>query len=776
MGLISRVPFKKIDAPEIQEGEQSRPNPIASFLKEIDFKAYAEQLKPLDTAFQAAGTQIVEAPLPGKKLSRIVGVERYLSDLRMILSSSGARNAWIKGARGIGKTSIMEALLRLRAEDRLGSKLMSKPAYLIDVSTFFKFERVEWVKQFEAAMQYAGSHRGLVVIDHFDDFIRMADGESARLVNTMVSALENCEGMQAVIISDQTHDQAIRESGVGIERLFEDLVIVDEPTTDQMRNILTAHFMTLERAHNVDFTASVADEMLRLMDRYPGRAFIGARPKTLLKFADRVATYVRQTQYSEPPEVTLLREEVANLADQVAIFNDSEKKANQAVVEALTAKRKEFVEKDAAWRVKFKPLFDMRRKIATTDAVISQFEQKGTARSAAEDQIYGRARKEKQELLEKVAATERSLAPQAPEVTAMHVKMVFANASGVPLSNLSQDRLQRLAALTPALNAQIFKQEPAKTALARIYRARELGVSDPSRPAGVIAFLGGTGLGKSELVKALVRFDGGDSAEPVIIRLSEFADKSSVKKLTGADPGLVGYDDGAQLLEPLRINPRAFLLLDEADKAHPALFDVLMQMFEEGLITTSQGIKIPLKDTIIVMAMNGLTACDFESPEEMANEESVRAKMLQMKSADGQPLFRPEFLGRIDSVVVFQDLEEADAVKIFGKELNKVNADYRDRGLSVKLDDAPTNTAIVHQYHVAALGGRSARAIVKKHVRPLLTDYALLRAMRAAGQELTSEQVSLTIDDAGIVGLNTTVGHIRADTVTELTLATPVVA
>jgi ATP-dependent Clp protease ATP-binding subunit ClpA len=296
-----------------------------------------------------------------------------------------------------------------------------------------------------------------------------------------------------------------------------------------------------------------------------------------------------------------------------------------------------------------------------------------------------------------------------------------------------------------------------------VYTARELGVCDPCRPAGVLIFLGGTGLGKSELVKVLVRFDSGEGTEPVIIRLSEFPDKTSVKKLIGADPGLVGYDEGAKYLEPIRANSRAVVLLDEADKAHPAMFDLLMQAFEDGVITTSQGTKVPLKDVIFVMAMNGVTASNFKKPEDMRNDELVREKLSQLEFSPGQRLFRPEFLARVDEVVVFENLDVSDDVKIFRKEIVKLNIDYKDRGLTVDPDDEETNTCIVEKYRVPALGGRSARAIMKKHVRPLLTAYAMERALKAEGQDVLKERVSLHMDENGAISLKTPRGVYRSE-------------
>ena len=766
MSLLSHIPLKKIL--EATDGASSdkepKTDPIASFIREVDCETYADQLAALTNEMCGVpGTASQPAAAKGQRLARIVGFQQPLDKLRMILASAGVNNAHIDGPRGIGKTSLVDGLIRLRAQRRMSSRMMSKPFYLMDVSTFFKLGREDWVKQFDRAMGYVADRKGLLIIDHFDDFVRMADGDAARLINTLVSALENNEEIQSIIISERDYADDIRGVAIGLDRRFQKLPIEKEVDSKQLKQILLAQFRKLEDAHNVDFTEEAADEIIRLTERYPGRAFNEPRPKNAVKFADRTAAYVRLTQYSEPPEVTLLREEIAVLSDQIALLNDDEKKAHQGVVDELRDKKAAFARTDAEWKEKFLPLLRLQENIVAEEAVINRFEKKGNARSKQEDEVYGKARRNKEDYQRKLAEIERHLSPKPPCVMAMHVRKVFSDESGVPLSNLSQDKLKRLAQLDSVLDSQIFKQERAKRALAQVYRAREMGVSDPSRPAGVLVFLGGTGLGKSELVKVLTRFDAGDGAEPAIIRFSEFKSETAVQKFLGADPGFAGFEQGAKFLDPLRANPRSILLIDEADKAHPTMFDLLMQAFEEGVITTSQGIQIPLKDMIIVMAMNGITATSFSTSEDIKDDALVREKLSNLRNEKGQILFRPEFIGRIDEVVVFENLDKADAARILKKEIGQLNKDYRDRGVFIDPDDEATNVKIIDRYSDASLGGRSARAIVKQHIRPLLTHYVMKRAMEAGGQDVTMENISLQIDDRGVISLKTPKGVFRPE-------------
>jgi ATP-dependent Clp protease ATP-binding subunit ClpA len=474
MSLLSHIPLKKVLETTDGAGGDREPktDPIATFIREVDFEAYAIQL----AALTSETTGVAEAAAPSvapkcQRLARIVGFQQPLEKLRMILASAGVNNAHIDGPRGIGKTSLVDALIRLRAQRRVSSRMMSKPFYLMDVSTFFKLGREDWVKQFDRAMSYVADRRGLIIIDHFDDFVRMADGDAARLVNTLVSALENNEEIQAVIISEKDHADDIRGVAIGLDRRFQKLPIEKEVDTKQLKQILLSQFRKLEDAHNVDFTEEAADEIIRLTERYPGRAFNEPRPKNAVKFADRTAAYVRLTQYSEPPEVTLLREEIAVLSDQIALLNDEEKQTHQVIVGELKDKKEAFTRKDAEWKEKFLPLLRLQENIVAEEAVINRFEKKGNARSKQEDEIYGKARRNREEYQKKLAEIERHLSPKPPCVMGMHVRKVFSDESGVPLSNLSQDKLKRLSQLDTVLDSQIFKQNRAKRALAQVYRA-----------------------------------------------------------------------------------------------------------------------------------------------------------------------------------------------------------------------------------------------------------------------------------------------------------------
>jgi ATP-dependent Clp protease ATP-binding subunit ClpC len=347
-----------------------------------------------------------------------------------------------------------------------------------------------------------------------------------------------------------------------------------------------------------------------------------------------------------------------------------------------------------------------------------------------------------------VAREERKLHAVRPEVTKADVRKIFSDYSGVPLSNLSANKLERLSCLEANLAAEIFGQEAPVKAVVKVWRERELGVSDPSRPAGVLLFTGGTGLGKTELTKVLARWDGGEAALPAIIRMSELKDRSAVSRLTGAAPGLVGFDEGAPTIE--ECENRDIVVFDEIDKADPNIYDVMMQILDEGEITLSNGKKISFKGKLIVITTNALLADDITEDElnnQDQNQERIRALLCEAESKDtGLPLFRPEFIGRVDELYVYKNLDQNAALRILEKEIRKINRDYQERGISIESDEASLR-AIIKKYYVPSQGGRSPRQIVKKRIRPVVTDYLMGRMLeRVNDDSALNDRLSLNFD------------------------------
>jgi ATP-dependent Clp protease ATP-binding subunit ClpA len=529
----------------------------------------------------------------------------------------------------------------------------------------------------------------------------------------------------------------------------------DEQKLDSVKPVLMSHFRRLSNVHNIDYSEPVADEIIRLLGRYPGRAFTASkRPEKAISFADKVGAMVRINVFAEPIELAELRDQMGALRDRLDIMrpDGAASQSGAKVIEGqLDALRLHYGEVNQKYENRFGPYIRAKNALDDIESRLGAIEAKQQQdRTAEERRDFNTLKDGLMPARAGVGREQIKLHQVRPDVTKADVRKLFSDASGVPLSNLSANKLDRLSGLEVDLGAEIFGQEAPVKAVAKVWRERELGVSDPSRPAGVLLFTGGTGLGKTELTRVLARWDGGESALPAVLRMSEFKDKSAVSRLTGAAPGLVGFDDGAPTME--ECENKDIVVFDEIDKADPNIYDVMMQILEEGEITLSNGKKISFKGKLMVITTNAVTADDLSAEElgkQDEHQERIRAILCKATSKDtGLALFRPEFIGRVDEVYVYKALDHDTALKILRKELAKINRDYQERGISIFADDDVLRP-IIEKHYVPSQGGRSPRQIVKKRIRPMVTDYLMQRMVQRKGDESAlNEKLALNFDFA----------------------------
>jgi len=497
----------------------------------------------------------------------------------------------------------------------------------------------------------------------------------------------------------------------------------------------------------------VADEIIRLLGRYPGRAFTSSqRPETAIAFADKVGAMVRINVFAEPIELAELRDQMGALRDRLEVMGHVGAVGDSvaaAIDTKLVTLRSAYHDVKQTYETRFGPYLTAKNTLDDIESRLGPIEAKPSHdRTVDERRNFNTLKDGLPPARACVTREEQHLHEIRPEVTKADVRKIFSDESGVPLSNLSANKLDRLSGLELDLGVEIFGQEAPVKAVAKVWRERELGVSDPSRPAGVLLFTGGTGLGKTELTRVLARWDGGESATPAVLRMSEFKDRSAVSRLTGAAPGLVGFDDGAPTIE--ECENKDIVVFDEIDKADPNIYDVMMQILEEGEITLSNGKKISFKGKLMVITTNAVTADDISTEElnrQDEHQEKIRSVLCEAKSKEtGLALFRPEFIGRVDEVYVYKSLDHDVALKILRKELGKINRDYQERGISIEADETVLRP-IIEKHYVSSQGGRSPRQIVKKRVRPMVTDYLMGRMLESKGDgQALHEHLRLQFD------------------------------
>ncbi len=748
MSLLTNIPNYPVD--------QEMP-----FLLEVKFDDYVRLLAVNATQSDELRVPIVEAKFAKAQvasarnlLTRFVGLDGKLMELHTVLASAGVNSMWIRGDPGTGKTALAEEFIRARAERRLSSAIFGGPFYLFNVSLFLTRPPSTWIEEFNNSLACVKSAHGLLIVDHVDDLVMASGDSSDRLMQSLIAALDSSDDIQAIIISDSRNTAVIANASTGLSRCFQ-VMETEEPSNDDLKPILMSHFRRLSKVHNIEYSEPVADEIIRLLGRYPGRAFTTSkRPEKAISFADKVGAMVRINVFAEPVELAELRDHMGALRDTLAVTRNNtgvSATLTTALEAKLTQLQSDYEQASQKYHRKFGSYLAAKNGLDAVDSRLGPIEAKPLAmRTIDEKRDFNTLKDGLDAARRSVVREEQKLHRVMPEVTKADVRKIFSNYSGVPLAKLSADKLERLSSLEVDLHSEIFGQEAPVKAVAKVWRERELGVSDPSRPAGVLLFTGGTGLGKTELTRVLARWDGGESALPAILRMSEFKDRSAVSRLTGAAPGLVGFDDGAPTIE--ECENKDIVVFDEIDKADPNIYDVMMQILEEGEITLSNGKKISFKGKLMIITTNAVTDDDI-SDDELNNQdehqERIRNALCEATSREtGVALFRPEFVGRIDEVYVYKKLSPYVALRIMRKELEKINRDYQERGISVVSDDE-TLRRIIEKHYVPSQGGRSPRQIVKKRVRPMVTDHLMRRMLEKRGDESPlNERLRLNFDIA----------------------------
>jgi ATP-dependent Clp protease ATP-binding subunit ClpB len=709
------------------------------YLLHVNFDEYAKCLAAMSGDTGGAMPNATRRPL-GALLTRYVGLNTRLTELHTVLASAGVNSMWIRGEPGTGKTALADELIRARTAKRLSGSMLGGPFFLFNVNLFLTGPPAGWIDGFNKALETVKANHGLLIIDHIDDLVKASGETSDRIMQTLIACLDGGDDVQAIIISDTNNNDVIAGASTGILRCFQ-VMETEEQSLDSLKPVLLAHFRRLSKVHDIDYSDPIADEIIRLLGRYPVRAFNASRrPEKAIAFADKVGAMVRINVFAEPIQLAELRDQIGALHDRLdAIRRDGAVcDAAVATTEAqLAALRAEYDTVNRTYEDRFGPYIKAKNSLDDIESRLGAIEARPQCdRSVEEQRDFNTLKDGLSSARAGVARAEQKLHQVRPKVSKADVRKIFSDASGVPLANLSANKLDRLAALDVDLGMEIFGQEAPLKAVAKVWRERELGVSDPSRPAGVLLFTGGTGLGKTELTRVLARWDGGESGLPAILRMSEFKDRSAVSRLTGAAPGLIGFDDGAPTME--ECEHKNIVVFDEIDKADPNIYDVMMQILEEGEITLSNSKKISFKGKLMVITTNAVTADDLsvaELDKQDECQEKIRTVLCDATSREtGLPLFRPEFIGRIDEVYVYKALDADTALKILRKELAKINRDYQERGLSIEADDAVLRT-IIEKHYVPSQGGRSPRQIVKKRVRPMVTDYLMERMLERKGDE-----------------------------------------
>ena len=583
---------------------------------------------------------LTEAARTGK-LDPVIGRDKEIQRVIQILSRRTKNNPVLIGEPGVGKTAIAEGLAERIVSGDVPEELLDKKLLSLDLSgmvagTKYRGEFEERIKNTLAEVKKAGNV--ILFIDELHTIVGAGSAEGAvDAANIIKPALGRGE-IRVIGATTLNEYRKYIEKDAALERRFQP-VTVGEPTPEATLEILKGLRDKYEAHHKLTITDEALEAAVQLSKRYIGDRFL---PDKAIDLMDEAASQVRMTAEASSPDLKALEEKIAALhreKSEAVTAQDFEKAAQLRDIEKDYQEQVE-IERDN-WR--------------------------------------------------------KQMAQNRGSVTADDVAKVVAGWTGIPVTRLTEDESMRLLKLEEKLHQRVVGQDEAVNAVAKAIRRSRVGLKDPKRPIGSFLFLGPTGVGKTELCKTLAEAMFGDENAMVRIDMSEYMEKHTVSRLVGSPPGYVGHEEGGQLTEKVRRKPYSVVLFDEIEKAHEDVWNILLQILEDGIVTDSQGRKVDFKNTIIVMTSNvgakNITAdaarlgFDGGDKDEKESEEAHFRRIRDAVMADLKRTFRPEFLNRIDEIIVFRQLTEDNIRQIARRMLDVTGARMAQQGITLEADD-----------------------------------------------------------------------------------------
>ena len=621
------------------------------------------------------------------KLDPVIGRETEIKRLIQILSRRTKNNPCLIGEPGVGKTAVVEGLAQMIIEGNVPETIAEKRVLTLDLSGMvagskYRGEFEERIKKVIAEVMEDGEV--LLFIDEIHTIIGAGGAEGAiDASNILKPSLARGE-LQLIGATTIEEYRKYIEKDSALERRFQP-VTVEEPSEEEAIAILKGLRGRYEAHHHVTITDAALTAAVKLSARYINDRFM---PDKAIDVIDEAASKVRLTAFVEPPEIKELEKEIEKLEDQkeAAIRDEAYEKAG--AIKKKQEKKKEKIDKI---REKWQKDKDTRKQVVDEEEIAD----------------------------------------------------VVSSWTKIPVRKLEEGESQRLKNLEAILHERVIGQEEAVTAVAKAIRRGRVGLKDPKRPIGSFLFLGPTGVGKTELSKALAEAMFGTENALIRVDMSEYMEKHSVSKMIGSPPGYVGYDEGGQLSEKVRRNPYSVILFDEIEKAHPDVFNILLQVLDDGHITDAQGRKIDFKNTVIIMTSNA-GAESIISPKRLgfgavADEKADYKVMKDRVMEEVKHLFKPEFINRIDEIIVFHPLNKGhmkDIVTIMLKEIMKRTKEQMNITLSV---DEAAKEFLINKGYDEKYGARPLRRTIQSSLEDRLAEGILDGAVKEGDEVLVSQ-------------------------------------
>ena len=658
-----------------------------------------------EKSLQKYARNLVDEARAGK-LDPVIGRDDEIRRVLQILSRRTKNNPILIGEPGTGKTAIVEGLAHRILRGDVPENLKNKQLYSLDMGALvagamYKGEFEERLKS--VVKEVTESNGGIILfIDEIHTLVGAGKGEGAMdAANILKPALARGE-MRSIGATTLDEYQKYFEKDKALERRFQ-TVMVDEPDTLSSISILRGLKERYENHHKVRIQDDAVIAAVQLSQRYITERFL---PDKAIDLMDEAAAKLRMERDSVPEELDEISRRLAQLEiEREAIRRESKEDPKLANIEKeiadLRGQEKEMRQQWENEKHQADQVQTLKDSIGQLRREAEQAERDGDYAKVAEIR-YSKLPELEKQLKESSSVSNKLL---RDEVTADDIADVVSRWTGIPVSKMQTSETEKLLHLEEELHKRVVGQEEAIAAVSNAVRRSRAGLQDPKRPIGSFIFLGSTGVGKTELAKALAEYLFDDETMMTRIDMSEYQEKFSVTRLIGAPPGYVGYDEGGQLTEAVRRKPYQVVLFDEIEKAHPDVFNTLLQVLDDGRLTDSKGRTVNFKNTIIIMTSNLLTGADLDK-----GEQDVRDMLVQRG-------IRPEFLNRIDEIIVFHPLNWGEVKQIVRLQVEGVQKMLKENGLTLEVSDEAIDL-LANEGYDPDFGARP----VKRAIQRLLLD------------------------------------------------------
>ena len=690
-------------------------------------------------ALEKYGTDLVKRARE-QKMDPVIGRDEEIRNVIRILSRKTKNNPVLIGEPGVGKTAIAEGLAQRIVKKDVPKQLQDKTIFSLDMGALIagaKY-RGEFEERLKAVLNEVKKSEGRIIlfIDELHTIVGAGKTEGSMDAGNLLKPMLARGELHCIGATTLDEYRQYIEKDAALERRFQP-VQVDEPTVEDTIAILRGLKERYEVFHGVKIADSAIIAAATLSHRYITDRFL---PDKAIDLIDEACAQIRTEKNSKPEELDTLERKITQLEiEELSLENEKDElsKARLAELQKELAEKRDVRnamnaqwenERNADDRVQQlrKTIDDLNRQMEAADR-INDLEKMSELK-------FGRLPEAQRQLEEEErraqSAKQNNLLPD--RVTDEEIAKIVERWTGIPVSRLVQGEREKLLTLDETLHKRVVGQDEAVQAVTEAIQRSRAGIQDPNRPIGSFLFLGPTGVGKTELAKALAQALFDDENNMVRIDMSEYMEKYSVSRLIGAPPGYVGYEEGGQLTEAVRRKPYSVVLFDEVEKAHPDVFNVLLQVLDDGRITDSQGRTVDFKNTILILTSNLgseyiLNGINADGTIEESAKEQVRALLRRT--------FRPEFLNRLDEIVFYKPLTKENVTKIIDLQIAKLNDRLADQQIRCELTPA-AKAAIVDAAYDPQYGARPLRRYVQHTVETMLSK-RLLRGDVTPGQTVT---------------------------------------